>query len=72
MSRGEYWRQIIRRELSGKTALSVAVTLRSSVRFAGKVHSAPIDGMLILLRTSNNVDRSTYVDLDEVVAIEVL
>lgn len=66
------WSTVISRELTKhKSVMAVAVTLRSSVRFTGKVTDVP-EHVLTLYRASNGVDRATYVDLDEVVAIEVL
>lgn len=69
------WTGIVSRELSrsarSKTPITLAVTLRSSVRFVGSVSDVP-EYVLTLQRRVGNDLRSTYVDLDEVAAIEVL
>ena len=69
------WAGIVSRELSrsvrSKTPITLAVTLRSSVRFVGSVSDVP-EYVLTLQRRVGNDLRSTYVDLDEVAAIEVL
>lgn len=52
-------------------SIAVAVTLRSSVRFAGKVTKEPT-GFLTLKHTVDKVDKTTYIALDQVDAIEVL
>lgn len=73
MSSRATWVNIIQRELvKHKNVMAVAVTLRSSVRFSGKVTDAPETSVLTLYRAVTGIDRATYVDLDEVAAIEVL
>lgn len=68
------WLDFISKELKRAKGgpIAVAVTLRSSVRFAGAVTEDPEDGFLKLRRTNDKVSKNTYVRLDQVDAIEVL
>ena len=71
MSRSEHWRTIIRRELHGKQSINLAVTIHSSARFMGKVYAVP-EFALVLHRSLGTTERSTYVELEDIAAIEVV
>ena len=67
------WLDVINAELKRAKGnpIVLAVTMRSSVRFAGKVVDEP-DAFLRLKRSVEKVDKTTYIALDQVDAIEVL
>jgi len=67
-----YWIGLIREQLKTKSGITLGVTLKSSVRFAGRVTAQRSDHVVELVKQSSGTDKSTYVDLDEVAAIEVL
>ena len=65
------WVAILTEALRQRSGHTIGVTLRSSVRFAGRVTSVKSQA-LVLIRESGGHDRLTYVDYDEVAAIEFL
>lgn len=71
MSRSDHWRTIVGRELTGKQSINLAVTIHSSARFMGKVYSRP-EFALVLHRSIGTAERATYVELEDIAAIEVL